>query len=94
MIERLASSDLTVGQLAEPLTMSRAAALKHVQVFGRASIVHRTVEGRRHVRRLEAGPMALAYAWLRFYEHFWKKRLDALQPLFNNAASQKNEENR
>jgi len=44
--------------------------------------VHRTVDGRRHLCRLEPGPLASAYAWLRFYERFWAERLDALGDLF------------
>ena len=78
MLGRLASRELTVGQLAEPLAMSLAAASKHVQVLERAGLVHCTVDGRRHVCRLEPRPLASAYAWLRFYERFWDKRLDAL----------------
>ncbi len=81
MLGRLASGELTVGQLAEPLAMSLAAASKHVQVLERAGLVHRTVDGRRHVCRLEPRPLASACAWLRFYERFWDKRLDALEDL-------------
>lgn len=82
MLGRLASGELTVGELAEPLTMSLAAASKHVKVLERAGLIHRTVDGRRHVCRLEPGPLASAYAWLRFYEHYWSDRLDAFEALF------------
>jgi DNA-binding transcriptional ArsR family regulator len=81
MLGRLASRELTVGELAEPLAMSLAAASKHVKVLERAGLVHRTVEGRRHVCRLEAAPLATAADWLRFYERFWAERLDALETL-------------
>ncbi len=82
MLGRLASRELTVGQLAEPLTMSLAAASKHIQVLERAGLVHRTVDGRRHVCRLEPARLASASAWLRFYERHWEERLDALEGLF------------
>lgn len=78
MLVRLASGDLTVGQLAEPFSISLEAASKHIRVLERAGLVHRTVEGRRHVCRLESRPLASAAAWLRFYERFWTDRLDAL----------------
>jgi DNA-binding transcriptional ArsR family regulator len=84
MLGRLAAGELTVGQLAEPLTMSLAAASKHVQVLERAGLVHRTVDGRRHVCRLEPKPLASAAAWLRFYEGFWNERLDALEGLLHS----------
>jgi len=82
MLGRLAHGELTVGELAEPLDMTLAAASKHVKMLERAGLVHRTVDGRRHVCRLEPGPLASAYAWLRFYERFWTERLDALGDLF------------
>ena len=82
MLSRLAAGELTVGELAEPLEMSLAAASKHVKVLERAGLVRRTVAGRRHVCRLEPGPLASASAWLRFYERDWVERLGALEGLF------------
>ncbi len=82
MLRRLAGGALTVGELAEPLTMSLAAASKHVHVLERAGLLHRTVDGRRHVCRLRPAPLAVADAWLRWYEPFWTGRLDALERLF------------
>lgn len=83
MIGRLAKGELTVGELAEPLSMSLAAASKHVKVLEQAGIVRRTVIGRRHVCRLDPAPLAQASSWLSFYERFWSERLDALVDLFS-----------
>jgi DNA-binding transcriptional ArsR family regulator len=82
MLARLASGDLTVGQLAEPFSMSLEAASKHIRVLERARLVRRSVEGRRHICRLSPAPLATAYSWLRFYERFWNARLDALEEHF------------
>ena len=82
MLRRLAGGELTVGELAQPLAMSLAAVSKHVQVLERAGLLHRTVDGRRHVCRLRAGPLAQADAWLHWYEPFWNDRLGALANLF------------
>jgi DNA-binding transcriptional ArsR family regulator len=82
MLGRLAVGPLTVGQLAAPLTMSLAAAAKHVQVLERAGLLRRTIDGRRHICRLEPGRLASAQAWLAFYEPFWTERLDALEDMF------------
>jgi DNA-binding transcriptional ArsR family regulator len=82
MLGRLSDGALTVGELAEPLTMSLAAASKHVKVLEGAGLVRRTVDGRRHVCRLDAAPLAGATAWLRFYERHWNERLDALEAMF------------
>lgn len=82
MLGRLAVGELTVGQLAAPHDMSLAAASKHIKILERAGLVRRTVAGRRHLCRLDPGPLASASAWLRFYEGFWQGRLDALESLF------------
>ena len=78
MLRRLAASDLTVGELAAPLAMSLPAASKHVLVLERAGLLRRTVTGRNHRCSLQPKPLASASSWLRFYEHFWNDRLDAL----------------
>ena len=82
MIGRLAESDLTVGELAQPLTMTLAAASKHIKVLERVGLVRQTVSGRQHVCHLEAEPLASVSAWLRFYERFWTERLDAMGAMF------------
>jgi DNA-binding transcriptional ArsR family regulator len=81
LVLRLSAGPLTVGQLAAPLDMSLAAAAKHVQVLERAGLVRRTVDGRRHICRLEPGPLAAAHTWLGFYQRFWTERLEALDDL-------------
>ncbi len=86
MLVRLAAGDCSVGELAEPLSMSFAAASKHVQVIERAGLVRRTVIGRRHVLQLLPGPLASVTEWLRFYERYWNERLDALDAVLTENA--------
>ena len=81
MLARLAAGDLTVGELAEPFSMSLEAASKHIRVLERTGLVRRTVEGRRHICRLSPAPLASAHSWIGFYEQFWSARLDALEAL-------------
>jgi DNA-binding transcriptional ArsR family regulator len=79
MLTRLASGDLTISQLAKPLAMSFAASSKHVQVLERAGLLKRNVQGRRHICRLEPGPLATASRWLQFSERLAGERLEALE---------------
>jgi DNA-binding transcriptional ArsR family regulator len=81
MLHRLASKDLTVGELAAPLSMSLPAASKHIIVLQRAGLIRRTISGRNHLCSLEPGPLASVSSWLQFYERFWNERLDALVDL-------------
>jgi DNA-binding transcriptional ArsR family regulator len=90
MLGRLAAGELTIGELAEPLSMSLESASKHVRVLERARLLRRRVEGRRHICQLSPAPLASAYGWLRFYERFWNARLDALEDLLAPAGSRAN----
>lgn len=79
MLRRLAAREHTVGELAEPFHMSLAAASKHIRTLEEAGLIHRTVEGRTHRCRIEAGPLHGIGRWLRRYERFWTARLDELE---------------
>jgi DNA-binding transcriptional ArsR family regulator len=92
MLGRLAEREWTVGELAEPLTMTLAAASKHIKVLERVGLVRQTIAGRQHVCRLEAMPLAPASAWLRFYERHWEERLDALENLFRTDSTLRKED--
>jgi DNA-binding transcriptional ArsR family regulator len=81
MLLELASSERTVGQLAQPFAISLAAASKHIKVLENAGLIHREVRGRAHLCRLNPGPLASAHEWLSFYERFWTVRLDVLDRL-------------
>jgi DNA-binding transcriptional ArsR family regulator len=81
MLARLAKGEHTVSQLAEPFDMSLAAASKHIKALEAAGLVKRDVQGRVHLCRLNAGPLANAHQWLAYYEIFWTNRLDALEEL-------------
>ena len=79
ILTRLAEGEATVSELAEPFAMSFAAAAKHVKVLEQAGLLSRTIEGRSHHCRIEAGPLAAADRWLAYYERFWSLRLDDLE---------------
>jgi DNA-binding transcriptional ArsR family regulator len=84
MLHRLSLGEHTVGELAQPFSMSLAAASKHLKVLERAGLVRRTVRGRTHHCRLAAEGLADAQAWMAFYQRFWGERLDALEALLND----------
>jgi DNA-binding transcriptional ArsR family regulator len=81
MLRRLARGEQSISELAAPFSMSFAAASKHVRVLERARLLRRRIEGRLHVCRLEAAPLASADDWLRFYERFWSEQFDALDAI-------------
>ena len=81
MLAHLAKGECTVSELAEPFSMSLAAASKHIKSLEGAGLITREVKGRTHHCRLNAAPLASAHGWLNFYEKFWTDRLDVLEAL-------------
>lgn len=79
MLADLASGERTVGQLAEPFTMSLAAASKHVRVLEEAGLIRREVQGRTHLCRLDPAALSRAAGYLAGYEPLWIARLIALE---------------
>jgi DNA-binding transcriptional ArsR family regulator len=94
MLRELAKGERTVGQLAEPFTMSLAAASKHIKALENAGLIHRQVRGRTHMCRLDPGPLAGAHQWLSFYKRFWTSRLDVLERLLREADARKSRKSR
>ena len=78
MARLAARGEMAVGELAQPLSISLQAVLKHVNVLVEAGLVARQKRGRTVHCRLQAGGMQAAAHWLAHYEKFWGERLDAL----------------
>jgi DNA-binding transcriptional ArsR family regulator len=81
MLRALSDGERTVSQLAEPYSMSLAAASKHIKALETAGLIRREVHGRTHICHLQPGPLASAHEWLSFYEGFWTVSLDRLEQL-------------
>jgi len=86
MLRELASGERTVGQLAEPFSISFQAASKHIKALEHAGLIHREVRGRNHLCHLNPEPLASAHQWLSFYERFWTEHLDVLERILRQAA--------
>jgi DNA-binding transcriptional ArsR family regulator len=89
MLRELAGGERTVSQLAEPFTISLAAASKHIKVLESARLIRREVRGRAHLCRLDPGALESAHEWLSFYEGFWTARLDILDRLLREEDEQR-----
>ncbi|HYL29003.1 MAG TPA: metalloregulator ArsR/SmtB family transcription factor, partial [Gemmatimonadales bacterium] len=63
----LTEGEINVGSLAERFPISLNGVSKHVKVLERAGLVERTVRGREHRLRLNAGPLREASEWLEHY---------------------------
>lgn len=91
MLRDLARGERTVSQLAEPFSMSLAAASKHIKTLENAGLIRREVRGRTHLCRLDPEPLARAHDWLGFYERFWTESFDRLAELLREEDDRKAE---
>lgn len=78
ILGRLAQSEATVGELAEPFAMSLPAISKHLRVLEQAGLITRGRRRQWRPCRLEARPLRDATQWLDQYSHLWSERLDRL----------------
>ena len=78
ILARLALSETSVTELAEPFEMSMPAVSKHLKVLERAGLISRGREAQWRPCRLDAGPLKEAAGWIEEYRRFWEQTLDRL----------------
>ena len=89
IVERLASGEATVTELAAPYAISLPAISRHLKVLERASIITRSQEGRWRSARLSPTSLASAATWISQQERLWAERLDRLDDHLARRASEK-----
>lgn len=70
---------LSVTDVADPLSMTRQGATKHLDVLIDSGLVEVRREGRRRMHRLNAVPLEEVQAWLAPYAAEWDRRLERLR---------------
>lgn len=88
ILARLARSDASVSELAEPFDMSVRAISKHVAVLERAGLVSRGREAQRRPSRLQIAPILEVDSWLKHHLQLWERRLDRIADLLNKVQSE------
>jgi DNA-binding transcriptional ArsR family regulator len=89
ILERLAKSEASVLELAEPFEMSQPAISKHLKVLERAGLISRGRDAQRRPCRLEARPLAEATGWLEAYRELWEQRFERLDSLLDDLKARK-----
>lgn len=78
ILARLASGELSVTQLAEPLEMSQPAVSKHLKVLERAGLIVRGREAQWRPAKLQAAPLKEASDWVDEFRQHWEDSFDKL----------------
>jgi len=87
MVERLTMGPASVSELAEPLAMSLAAVVQHVQVLEACGIVKTEKVGRTRMCQIEPAAMTAAERWIIERRRSWEARLDRLGHVLNGAVT-------
>jgi DNA-binding transcriptional ArsR family regulator len=86
MVERLTLGPASVSELADPLAMSLAAVVQHVQVLEACGIVKTRKVGRTRICRIDPVAITAAENWLIDRRQVWESRLDRLGDLLSQEA--------
>lgn len=78
ILTQLATGDATVGQLAEPFSLTRQAISKHLKVLERAGLISRTKAAQSRPCRLEPGKFDTAAEWIGRHRQISVDRYDRL----------------
>lgn len=86
MVERLSSGPTSVSELADPLDMTLAAVVQHVQVLEACGLVATGKVGRKRICRLQPRAMTAVERWIADRRRSWESRLDRLGSLLDDEA--------
>jgi DNA-binding transcriptional ArsR family regulator len=83
ILDRLASGEATVNELAEPFAMTQPAISKHIKVLEQAGLVSRSRLAQTRPCKLEAARLKEVSDWLDTYRAMWEDRFDRLGDYLN-----------
>lgn len=63
--------------------LSRSAASEHLAVLREAGLVREERHGRHRLYHLQPSALAEIGGWVKHFEHYWNRRLDALAELLD-----------
>lgn len=81
IVERLSQGPISVSRLAEPLDITLAAVVQHLQVLEESGLVQTEKLGRVRTCRIEPAGLSVAEQWINDRRSTWERRLDRLGDL-------------
>ena len=81
IVERLSERPLSVSSLAQPLAITLAAVVQHLQILELSGLVRSEKVGRVRTCRIEAAGLSVAEQWIGARRAIWDRRFDRLGDL-------------
>ena len=88
ILEKLSEGPISVSRLAEPLDISLAAVVQHLQVLEESGLVQTEKAGRVRTCRIEPAGLSAAEQWIADRRSTWERRLDRLGDLLAEPESE------
>jgi DNA-binding transcriptional ArsR family regulator len=85
LVEKLSHGPTSVSSLAEPLDITLAAVVQHLQVLEKSGLVKTEKTGRIRTCRIEPDGLTIAEKWLMDRRALWQRRLAGLADLLAEA---------
>ena len=79
ILNLLAASERTVGEIEQRLQMPQTSVSKHLRVLRDAGLVEARIDAQRRVYRLRPEPLKEIDAWLEPFRRLWTAHVDALE---------------
>ena len=83
ILELLLEKPFTVNALVDEFRLHRPAVSEHLQVLRKAKLVKDEKRGRERFYRIEPLRLGEVYEWIKPFERYWRKRMQALNDLLN-----------
>lgn len=84
VVQRLASGDRSVSELAKPFAMALPSFVQHLKILERSGLITSTKSGRVRTCRLNGPALAATEHWLAGQRVLWERRLDQLDSYLLN----------
>ena len=81
IVEKLSEGPISVSRLAEPLNMTLAAVVQHLQILEESGLIHTEKLGRVRTCGIEPEGLSVAEKWIEDRRTLWERRLDRLGDL-------------
>jgi DNA-binding transcriptional ArsR family regulator len=81
IVEKLSEGPISVSRLAEPLDITLAAVVQHLQVLEESGLIQTEKVGRVRTCRIEPAGLSAAAQWISDRRSMWERRLDRLGDL-------------
>jgi DNA-binding transcriptional ArsR family regulator len=85
IVKKLSEGPISVSRLAEPLAITLAAVVQHLQILEESGLIRSQKVGRVRTCRIESAGLSVAEQWIGECKSIWERRFDRLGNLLDES---------